>query len=172
MGASCFSSRVKPNPASNTSLTSKNSTAPDSATAPTGGAVSAPGSSKIPVKSWSANTFKLRAKPINRRSPIRKVSKAQAKRLKEYARVRESYLSMHPFCECPKCRELNHIPIGGRMHFSTEIHHTRGRVGGLLCAREYFRAVCPQCHEWIGNNPAEARKLGMLCKFGDWGRQP
>lgn len=93
---------------------------------------------------------------------IRQVSKARASRLKIYAAVRTAFLRHHPRCEALV------ICKAARSPKATDIHHTRGRVGTLLTDERFFVAVCRQCHEWIGSNPAAARARGLLCEAGKW----
>ncbi len=93
-----------------------------------------------------------------KRARIRPVSKARAKELRQYSKVIEEFLELHPWCEA-SCSKR-----------STEVHHTRGRVGPLLCDVRFFMAVCRECHDWIGNNMDAARKLGWLCEKGDWNK--
>lgn len=106
------------------------------------------------------------------RKPIRKVSANQARRLRLYRAIRARFILEHPLCEA--C-----IPISNRMgyglqhaRFTDDIHHTRGRTGELLFATQFWKAVCRKCHVFIGHYPNVARELGLLCKLGEWGKQP
>lgn len=51
------------------------------------------------------------------------------------------------------------------------VHHTRGRVGTLLCDERFWLALCDHCHRWVHDNPEEARSVGLLCQPGEWGKQ-
>ena len=55
---------------------------------------------------------------------------------------------------------------------ATEIHHTRGRVGKLLFAEQFWLPVCAPCHRWIHDHPNIARVARLLCEKGEWGKQP
>lgn len=99
----------------------------------------------------------------NRSKPVRRVSVAMRKRLAEYQRVRGDYLRAHLTCE--GC-----VPLFGAKHPApaAELHHTRGRVGKLLCQSENFKALCAGCHAFCHNHPAIARSVGLLCPVGKW----
>ena len=60
-------------------------------------------------------------------------------------KVRE-FLSSHPDCE--RCKREAH-----------DVHHRCGR-GKNLMREETWSAVCRECHEWIHQNPKEARRKG------------
>ena len=103
----------------------------------------------------------------NRRKAIRRVSVAMRKRLAEYQRVRVEYLRAHLTCEgcVPLPRSKHPAP-------ATELHHTRGRVGKLLCQSENFKALCAGCHAFCHNHPAIARSAGLICPVGQWNSAP
>lgn len=99
----------------------------------------------------------------SRRKAVRRVSLAMRKRLAEYQRVRVDYLRAHLICE--GC-----VPLFGAKHpaRATEVHHTRGRVGKLLCQSENFKALCVGCHSFCHSHPAIARSAGLICPVGQW----
>lgn len=86
--------------------------------------------------------------------PISPVSPKQKKRLAEYAIVRAEYLAHNPVCEARVWKVC-----AGR---ATQVHHLQGRIGKNLLDNGKFMAVCDQCHTWIHDNDAEARKRGLL----------
>ena len=47
-------------------------------------------------------------------------------------------------------------------------HHVVGRSGPQKDDPKNWRAVCFQCHRWIHDHPAEARKRGLLAEKGKW----
>lgn len=113
----------------------------------------------------------VKAKPRKR---IRSVSKARTIRLAEYAKVKEQWMG---------AMERTVVTWMGREAFTmlrcdccknpkqkTDVHHTRGRAGKLLCATEHWMLVCRECHRWIHANPDEARKRGWLAQRGEWGK--
>jgi hypothetical protein len=95
------------------------------------------------------------------RKPIRKVSKRQQERLREYARVRLAYLKEHPWCEI--CKDTM-----GLFENARDIHHRYGTVGPLLTDTWTFLAVCRFHHRYIHDNIATSRKMGWICEKGYW----
>lgn len=83
---------------------------------------------------------------------MRKISKKQSANLREYKKVRESYLNNNPNCEAK---------LSCCTYEATEIHHKKGRIGNLLQDDAYFLAVCRNCHQWIELNPAEAKERSL-----------
>lgn len=74
--------------------------------------------------------------------------------------------------------KLKH-PICGVCHQkpTEDVHHSRGRLGSLLCDQEWWVPVCRVCHDWIGSNPNAARELTwngipVLCENGQWNSPP
>lgn len=88
---------------------------------------------------------KLRKDPKIRKI-LNKSSQKQRERDKQYLKVRDDYLKLHPVCEV--CS----------MHLADQIHHKRGRIGSNLF--KYFLAVCDLCHKLIENNPVWAKEHG------------
>jgi hypothetical protein len=85
-----------------------------------------------------------------KRTPIRRVSVKRAAQLKQYAIQRTAYLKAHPICEV--CRN----------EYSTEIHHTQGRIGLALLDEAHWIAICRKDHWFIHQNPSAARAQGLL----------
>jgi ribosomal protein S27AE len=83
------------------------------------------------------------------------MSKVRYARMQEYRKKREAFLKKNP--QCARCGKK-----------STEVHHYKGRIGRLLCMEEHWFALDRQCHNWIGENPAQAREEGFLCQIGQW----
>lgn len=104
------------------------------------------------------------------RKPLRAVSAQRRPLLAEYAKLRRAFLKTHPVCLA--CDAIHRAEPAHRAKPSTDVHHMNGRVGRLLCFTDYWLPVCRKCHDWIGAHPKEARNLGLLCKAGDWNRQP
>ncbi len=93
------------------------------------------------------------------RTRIRPVSARAAKARRAYLAKRGVWIQGRRCCNC----------VGTA---ATEVHHTRGRLGGLLMDDAYWLPVCSGCHNWIHNNQDQARERGLLCAKGDWNRQP
>ena len=81
------------------------------------------------------------------RQPIRKVSRKQASRLRDYQKVRLEFLGDNPFCK-----------VCGKR--ASDIHHKKGREGNLLTNKSYFLAVCRTCHQYIELHPEWAKEKG------------
>lgn len=102
---------------------------------------------------------------VNRQKYLRAFSRRRAQMNREYAQVRRLYLRQHSKCECCIARKL--VP-----KFATEIHHTRGRIGGLLIDTRFFKSACTECHDWIHLNIPDARRIGLICGAGEWNTLP
>jgi ribosomal protein S27AE len=83
------------------------------------------------------------------------MSKVRYARMQEYRKKRDVFLKKNPLCA--RCGKK-----------SIDLHHSKGRIGRLLCADEHWFAVCRTCHNWIGDNPNQAREEGFLCQLGQW----
>jgi len=88
--------------------------------------------------------------PIVSKVKIKSVSQRRLLALKEYRVVRDAYMSDHKICEHPECSNP-----------STELHHSKGRIGSLLTNPLYFKALCNSCHSWAEKNPILAKELGL-----------
>lgn len=101
----------------------------------------------------------IRRTPLKRgtnplkRTPLRRVSKKQGAKLRDYSKIRAEFLSENRRCEV--C-----VPEICR-HASQDVHHSQGR-GPYLCAKETFVAACRPCHDWIHSHPGQAREAGYL----------
>lgn len=91
-----------------------------------------------------------------KRTGIRRVSIARAVQNSKYAMLKDIFLSRNKTCK--KCGGL-----------ADDVHHSRGRSGKLLCATQFWIAMCRLCHTWVHDHPEEARKVGLLCERGKWG---
>lgn len=105
-------------------------------------------------------------KPVKRRTqlklsskPIRRRSKAMAKRMQVYQQQAEEWLG-------------SRMCANGCMSSATQVHHSRGRRGNLLLDKRFWIPLCAQCHRFVHDHPEEARELGLLCAKGDWNKTP
>ena len=104
----------------------------------------------IPAPVEPKKPVKKAGKPKPRQSkPPKKVSKKQAKELRNYTKVRKGFLVSRPRCEFEGCNQV-----------STEVHHKAGRTGANLYNIGNFLAVCRTHHQWIELNPEEAKAKG------------
>jgi hypothetical protein len=99
------------------------------------------------VRKKSAEKNKGKVKP---RVKINKVSKSQVSRTRKYLKLKKAHLEKYPFCQAKVCCEG--LP-------AVDIHHKAGRIGDNLF--KHFLSVCRKCHDWIEDNPEEAKKLKL-----------
>lgn len=115
-----------------------------------------------------------------RRAPIRRVSKKRSSALGVYAKLRKLYLLAHPWCQIYMKRcgideavvkahngvypevDSNGITHWIRVPFATTIHHTKKPKQTYLNDVATWLSGSWVQHEWVENNKAEARKLGLL----------
>jgi len=83
--------------------------------------------------------------------PIRKVSKKRRKQSKEYSKLRADFL-LRP--------ENRFCPVTNKQ--TIEVHHKNGRENQRLTDTSHWLAVSREGHQWIHNNPKEAREKGWL----------
>jgi hypothetical protein len=84
-----------------------------------------------------------------------------AKRWQEvaaYSMQRAVFLERNKGCMAPGCRKL-----------AEDVHHTRGRAGGLLLLESSWVGLCRGCHRRVTDSPKWARSVGLLCAVGEWG---
>lgn len=104
----------------------------------------------------------LQRTELKKGTPLKKVSKSQRRRLKEYYEVRNAFLRDNPACLICVVRGLKPAP-------ATEVHHRFGRNASLLSDVRGFVANCRSCRDWPHANPKEARELGLLGEAWEWG---
>lgn len=92
------------------------------------------------------------AKPTVKQKPISHRSPKRAKEEKEYSLLRKEFLTKNHMCQA-------HLPCCTGM--ATDVHHKEGRIGKLLLDILKWLSVCRACHDWIENNPKEAKELGF-----------
>lgn len=83
---------------------------------------------------------------------------------RRYTAAKRLFLERHPWCKV--CEMLNRI--NGSIERSTDIHHTRGRLGTLLLHEPWWVPCCRACHDYVGRHPGWAREHGFLCAIGEW----
>jgi hypothetical protein len=102
---------------------------------------------KTPLRS---KTPLKRSQGLKRGGRLRNATPKRQSEYKEYAKVKQAYLALHPICE--KCKKAK----------SQDIHHKAGRVGRYLCEYSLFAALCRACHDFCHANGREARKQGWI----------
>lgn len=88
---------------------------------------------------------------------IRPVSKARARKNREYEKLKKEWRSKLINAWCKVCGQPS----------EKSPHHVRGRVGRLLCDTRFWIPVCRACHDRIHMNPKWASVNGYMC---DWGK--
>lgn len=114
-----------------------------------------------------------RRKPLARKTPLRRISlkwldgdgklksfrslpKMSKRRQREsriYTCKRKAFLEEHRYCQIEVCCVAS---------LSTDVHHTKGRLGGNYLDETTWLAACRRCHDWIHTHPSEARAAGVL----------
>jgi len=94
-------------------------------------------------------TGKTEKKPLTR---IKKVSDKEILRLQKYNKARIEFLNKP---ENDKCAVYPHLK-------ATQVHHKKGRIGGLLWDQRFFLPVSHQGHEYIHNNVEWANNKGFI----------
>jgi predicted HNH restriction endonuclease len=91
------------------------------------------------------------------------------------ARARDQYnRRVRVWLSGKKCEACGRIAPGVHPRGASQCHHKHGRGwrGELLMVEDLWLPVCAGCHRWIHDHPAQARKLGLLAKAGEWNRRP
>jgi hypothetical protein len=89
---------------------------------------------------------------IEKPKSISPVSKKRQVEMDEYSKKRVAFLALKPICEAKI------IHCTGK---STDVHHKSGRVGEKYLKISTWLSVCRNCHQWIEENPEEAKELGF-----------
>jgi hypothetical protein len=91
------------------------------------------------------------AKPLQRKQ-INKKSKKMQVLDQVYTKLRKKFMEANPMCQAslPCCNNS-----------STDVHHMSGRGKNHLIVNTWL-SVCRECHNYIHDNPKEARELGLL----------
>jgi hypothetical protein len=124
------------------------------------------------IKQQGVRTVYGRAGRIQRVRLPKKVAKARREALRKYFGLSREFLSQPENRGCKICAAR--IASGENMavNRSTEIHHTRGRIGKLLTDTRFWLASCFYCREFPHSNPARARAMGLLAHPRDWNVSP
>lgn len=95
---------------------------------------------------------------LQRRTPLRRVSKKRAAQNRTYTKKRKAFLIRFPVCQI--CASL--VGEDGPAYRSEEVHHRNGRIGVALLDEEKWLAVCRDHHRKIHAEPKWARSRGWL----------
>jgi hypothetical protein len=92
-----------------------------------------------------------------RRSRIAPVSRKQAARTRAYNQVREAvYERAQGRCEVNATWSCSRN--------CEQVHHKQGRLGDRMTDMDKMVAICYNCHEFIGKNPALAYERGWMLR--------
>ena len=131
----------------------------------------------MPLKDW----LKRGAKRPKQKKRIRPMSKKREREQVIYLKKRKAFLREHPYCQVWLMKEELYgegalseeyaIENGGQFKInsmpsscprSTDVHHSRGRIGKSFLDESTWVACSRQEHTWLHSHPKEARKLGLL----------
>jgi hypothetical protein len=87
---------------------------------------------------------------VKKRTPLRQKSEKREVEERIYLEKRRDYLSTHPFCEFEGCRNP-----------SRDLHH-KAKRGAHYLDESTFMGLCRYHHNFIHDNPNEARAKGLL----------
>ena len=93
----------------------------------------------------------VQLKPTTKQIKKRSDKKVMEDRL--YTILRKKYMDEHPNCE---------INTASCTTVGTEIHHTHYRTGENYLDITTWKTSCRACHNWVHQNPIEARELKLL----------
>lgn len=112
--------------------------------------------SKPKARNWQRRTTELK------RTPLKKISKSQRRKLAEYHPIHSKFLKENPKCQICIARKIE------PPKWSTEVHHKFGRANKLLTDVRGFIASCFACRDFPHSHPKEARELGILGAASLW----
>ncbi len=95
---------------------------------------------------------------VGKGASLKSRSKKRDLALKEYSKLRLEFLRNNPacaFCYLSTPSGFQSEPL----HGATQIHHSKGKVGRLLCDVRWFIPTCGHHHSWIEANHRECRTL-------------
>lgn len=101
---------------------------------------------------WTKHQDSPKPKVTVKQKTIPHRSSKRSKEEREYSVLRLEFLTKKTMCEAhlTNCSGL-----------STDVHHKQGRIGSLLLDTSKWLSVCRSCHDWIENNPKEAKEKGF-----------
>ena len=105
---------------------------------------------------WSAQKAIDEDKPI--KSTVYKIPQVSSKRKKkdaEYLKLRQRFLNEFSMCQ---------VSVAGCSNGATDVHHTYAGANreAFYLVQSTWKAVCRNCHNWIHNNPEQAKIMNWL----------
>jgi len=103
---------------------------------------------------WSCHKSKTN-KSQKPKVPIPRVSAKRKKKDLEYSKLRNRFLEENNLCK---------VDVTGCTKNATDIHHTYAGSNrdAFYLVQSTWIPVCRNCHNWIHNNPKQARTLKYL----------
>jgi len=99
---------------------------------------------------YKASLKEYKSKPLIKK-PINQKSKKMQAIDQAYTKLRRKFMEANPICNAAL-----HCCSG----LSTDVHHKKGR-GEYHLVVDTWLSVCRPCHNWIEENPDEAKELGF-----------
>jgi len=89
---------------------------------------------------------------IDKPKSISPVSKKKRVEIDKYSQLREAFLVAKPHCEAK---------LVGCTGASSDVHHSKGRVGENYLKVGTWVSLCRSCHSYLETHPEEAKELGF-----------
>jgi AMMECR1 domain-containing protein len=89
---------------------------------------------------------------IEKPKSISPVSKKRQVEMDEYSKKRLAFLALHVTCQAK---------LVGCTGSSSDVHHSKGRIGDNYLNMSTWVALCRSCHSYIEQHPEEAKELGF-----------
>lgn len=124
------------------------------------------------VRQRSKETARKQAKVFQRKTGLKKQSASMRRRLAKYYPIKAEFLSRTENKWCAICIARRNDGEAVKIRAATEIHHSRGRNGSLLCDTRFFIPSCFHCRLFPHEQPEKARKLGLLSSPAEWNTPP
>lgn len=112
-----------------------------------------------------------------RQTRIRAISKIKATDKRRYRARVAVWLTEAGNNSCHACPKIQSWWTGKELvqiNIATQCHHKHGRGwnGELLMYESLWIPVCSGCHNFIHNNPSDARRVGLYAPEGKWNEMP
>ena len=89
---------------------------------------------------------------IDKPKSISPVSKKRQGEMDKYSLLRDAFITAKPRCEAK---------LVGCTGLSSDVHHSKGRVGDNYLNIGTWIALCRSCHSYVETHPEEAKELGL-----------
>lgn len=106
-------------------------------------------------------TAQAKPKQPKPRKRIKAVSNRKRRALTEYEKEKQAWQLQLENQRCAITGEAN-----------PDVHHSRGRIGELLCLSALWVPLCRRVHNWTASHPRLAAQVGLLCPAGKYNTMP